>query len=71
MARPTNLSDRDEQAHLVPDEMNRLDRDQQQRVRSSRERASREDRRASKEPMELSFVASGDGRRASRATDPE
>ncbi len=67
-SRPTNLSDRDELAHLVTDDSNRLDRDQQQRLRSSRERASREDRRASKEPMELSFVASGEGARLERRT---
>jgi hypothetical protein len=64
--RPTNLSDRDERVHLTPDLINRLDIDQQQRIRSAKERATREDRRASKEPMELSFLASGDGTRAER-----
>ena len=63
---PTNLSDRDERVHLTPDLRNRLDVDQQQRIKSSTDRATREDRRASKEPMELSFLASGDGKRAER-----
>ncbi len=67
-ARPTNLSDRDERVHLTPDLIDRLDRDQQQRLRTSNERASREDRRSSKDPMELTFVASGDGTRAERRT---
>jgi TonB family protein len=66
--RPTNLSDRDERIHLTPDPMNRLDLDQQQRIKSAKDRATREDRRASKEPMELSFLASGDGERAERRT---
>jgi TonB family protein len=66
VARPTNLSDRDERVHLTPELMNRLDLDQQQRIKSANERATREDRRASKEPMELSFLASGDGTRAER-----
>ena len=66
--RPTNLSDRDERIHLTPDLLNRLDIDQQQRIRSARERATWEDRRASREPMELSFLASGKGDRAERRT---
>jgi TonB family protein len=69
--RPTNLSDRDEQTHLTPDLINRLDLDQQQRIRSARERLTWEDRRASKEPMELSFLASGDGTRAERRKPSE
>jgi TonB family protein len=69
--RPTNLSDRDERVHLTPDPLNRLDLDQQQRIRSAADRATREDRRASKEPMELSFLASGDGERAERRTPTE
>jgi TonB family protein len=62
----TNLSDRDEHAHLTQDLLNRLDRDQQQRLRTSRDRQSWEDRRSSKDPMEMSFLASGDGTRAAR-----
>ncbi len=68
IARPTNLSDRDERVHLTPDLLDRLDHDQQQRLRTSKERASREDRRSSKEPMELALLASGDGTRAERRT---
>jgi hypothetical protein len=66
VAHPTNLSDRDEQIHLAQDLRNELDTDQQQRMRNAPDRASREDRRASREPMELSFLASGDGARAER-----
>ena len=62
----TNLSDKDEQAHLTRDLMDRLDHEQQQRVKSSRERSSWEDRRSSKEPMELTFLASGTGSRNER-----
>jgi hypothetical protein len=69
--RPTNLSDRDEQTHLTPDLINRLDYDQQQRIKSASERMTWEDRRASKEPMELSFLASGDGPRAERRDPTE
>jgi hypothetical protein len=69
--RPTNLSDRDERVHLTSDLMNRLDLDQQQRIRSSTDRATREDRRASREPMELSFLASGNGTRAERRPPTE
>jgi len=68
IARPTNLSDRDERVHLTPDLLDRLDRDQQQRLHTGKERASWEDRRSSKEPMELTFLASGDGTRAERRT---
>jgi hypothetical protein len=68
IARPTNLSDRDELVHLTPDLLDRLDHDQQQRLRTSKARASWEDRRSSREPMELTFLASGDGTRAERRT---
>jgi TonB family protein len=62
----TNLSDKDEQAHLTRDLLDRLDHEQQQRVKSARERSSWEDRRSSKDPMELSFLASGTGTRNER-----
>lgn len=68
IAHATNLSDRDERIHLTPDLLDRLDRDQQQRLRTSKTRESWEDRRSSKDPMELTFVASGDGTRAERRT---
>src|SRR6185436_389320 len=54
-----NLADRDEQLLLSPEIRSRLDRSQIQRIRSSKHRASREDWRASREPMELTFLASG------------
>jgi len=62
----TNLSDQDERFHRTQDLENRLDHDQQQRLRTGRERASWEDRRSSKDPMQLTFLASGDGARAER-----
>ncbi len=54
-----NLADRDEELLLSPEVMSRLDRTQIQRIRASRRRASREDWRASREPMELTFIAEG------------
>jgi TonB family protein len=54
-----NLADRDEEAVLSPELRSRFDRSQIQRIRSARHRASLEDWRASREPMELTFVASG------------
>jgi TonB family protein len=70
-----NLADRDDRALLSPEVRSRIDRSQVQRIASARERASREDWRASREPMELTFVASGRGsarpeRRAKAARDP-
>jgi TonB family protein len=54
-----NLADRDEEMVLSPELRSRFDRSQIQRIRSARRRASLEDWRASREPMELTFVASG------------
>jgi TonB family protein len=56
-----HLSDADDRMRLSPDLLSRLDRDQVQRIRSSRERASWEDRRATTHPSELTFVLSGAG----------
>ncbi|HRI72372.1 MAG TPA: hypothetical protein PK156_49395, partial [Polyangium sp.] len=60
-AAPTaeNLADRQDDRTLVTAIPNRFDRSQAQRIDSGRERASREDWRASREPMELTFLASG------------
>lgn len=60
-AAPTaeNLADRQDDRTLVTAVPNRFDRSQVQRIDSGRERASREDWRASREPMELTFLASG------------
>lgn len=72
--RATNLADRDEQINLAQDLVSHLDRDQVQRLDTARDRASFEDRRATTRPMELTFVAFGDGateeRRAKAKTDP-
>ncbi|WP_437840994.1 TonB family protein [Sorangium sp. So ce1153] len=70
-----NLADRDDATFLSPEVRSRLDRSQIQRVRSSSQRASREDWRASREPMELTFLAGGRAgsrveRRASAERDP-
>lgn len=54
-----NLADQDDGMFLTPDPPSRFDRNQLQRVESSKQRASRENYRASREPMELTFVASG------------
>jgi TonB family protein len=54
-----NLADRDDDLLLSPEVMSRLDRSQIQRIRASSRRASREDWRASREPMELTFLAEG------------
>ncbi|MFO0757020.1 MAG: energy transducer TonB [Byssovorax sp.] len=56
-----NLSDRADPLLLSPDPISRLDRNQIQRIRSSDHRSSREDWRASKEPMQLTFLAMGQG----------
>jgi TonB family protein len=55
----TNLADRDDRILLSPEVQSRLDRSQIQRLRASARRASREDWRASREPMELTFLAQG------------
>jgi TonB family protein len=69
-----HLNDRDEAVRLSPDLLTRLDHDQQQRLRTAKERASWEDRRATTNPMELTFLATGTGqhaeRRAPSPTDP-
>ncbi len=64
----THLADKDEGMHLSPDLLSRLDRDQNARLRSSQERRAWEDRRATTNPMELTFLASGDLERMERRT---
>ncbi|HXX65625.1 MAG TPA: energy transducer TonB [Polyangiaceae bacterium] len=56
-----NLADADERMRESPDLLNRLDRDQIQRLRASRARASWDDRRATTHPAELALVAAGPG----------
>jgi TonB family protein len=69
-----NLAAIDDGMNLSPDLLSRLDREQHQRLRTAQVRASREDRRATTNPMELTFLASGQGehaeRRPSAAVDP-
>jgi TonB family protein len=73
-ARATNLAAYDDGMRLDPDLLSRLDRDQQQRLRTAPERTTREDRRATTNPMELTFLATGKGthqeRRPSSEIDP-
>jgi TonB family protein len=69
-----HLSDVDERLRMSTELLSRLDRDQVQRLRTSEERASREDRRSTTHPTELTFLASGAGdrpeRRAPSPVDP-
>ena len=69
-----NLADTDERMRLSPDPIDRLDRDQLQRLRAARVRTSWEDRRATTHPAELTLVVNGTGtvfeRRAESRTDP-
>ncbi len=64
--RALNLADSDDGLTLDRDPMNRLDRSQVQRLRTAARRATHDDRRATPHPMELSFLATGRGRTASR-----
>src|SRR5262249_29827967 len=68
------LADRDERMRLSPDLMDRLDRDQLQRLRAARVRTSWEDRRSTTHPAELTLVVTGTGnvleRRPESRTDP-
>ena len=55
----THLSDLDERMHMSQGVLNRLDRDEAARIRSSASRAAWEDRRSTRQPMELAFLSSG------------
>ncbi len=59
--RALNLADEDERMRVSPDLLDRLDRDQLQRLSVGRVRASWEDRRSTTHPAELTFVATGTG----------
>jgi TonB family protein len=61
-----NLADSNDGLSLDRDPMNRLDRSQIQRLKTDRERESLDDRRATPNPMELSFLSSGSGKLAIR-----
>ena len=69
-----NLADTDEHMRLSPDPIDRLDRDQLQRLRAARVRTSWEDRRSTTHPAELTLVVMGTGtvveRRAQAHLDP-
>jgi TonB family protein len=69
-----NLADRNDGLTLSREVTSRLDRDQIQRLATSKERASDDDRRASLHPMDLVFLATGSGRvserRPSASVDP-
>jgi hypothetical protein len=66
-----HLSDTAEDARFSPDLLSHLDRNQQQRLRTARDRASWEDRRSTTHPMELTFLASGHGDLAERRVPSE
>ncbi len=64
--RAINLADDDDAMKLSPDLVSHLARDQHQRLRTARVRATREDRRSTTNPMELTFLATGKGERQER-----
>lgn len=64
-----NLADDDERMRLSPDPIDRLDRDQLQRLRAARVRASWEDRRSTTHPAELTLVVNGMGTVFERRTE--
>ncbi|NRA35611.1 MAG: TonB C-terminal domain-containing protein [Polyangiaceae bacterium] len=61
-----NLASSSERVTRTRDIKNRLDRSQVQRIDTGRERASRENRRATPNPMQLSLLASGEWEREQR-----
>ena len=73
-AQAINLAASNEDLTLSPDLLNRLDRSQHQRLDTSKARTTHEDRRATTNPMELTFLATGTGehneRRPNSASDP-
>ena len=67
--RATNLAAMNDHLKLDTDLLDRLDRDQVQRLKTASRRTTHEDRRATTHPMELTFLASGKGERAERRPD--
>lgn len=69
-----NLAAINDAMKLSPDLRSHLDRDQDQRLETAKLRTTHEDRRATTNPMELTFLASGTGehqeRRPNAAFDP-
>lgn len=72
--RATNLAAMNDDMKRDMDLLNRLDRDQVQRLKTAALRTTHEDRRATTNPMELTFLATGKGehqeRRPNSASDP-
>jgi TonB family protein len=66
-----NLADRDDGIRLTPELQSRIDRDQLQRLATAATRKSWEDGRYTTNPMELTFLASGHGKRMERRTPAE
>jgi TonB family protein len=64
--RAINLAALDENLSLSPDLTSRLDRDQHQRLKTAELRTTREDRRATTHPMEVTFLATGTGKHQER-----
>jgi TonB family protein len=65
-SRALNLADRDDGLTLSRDVTSRIDRDQVQRIETSKDRATQDDRRSTTNPMQLVFLATGSGRVAER-----
>lgn len=69
-----NLADQVDGVTLSASALNNLDQSQAHRLRTSRQRQTRDDRRATPNPMDLSFLASGQGtlqeRRPPAASNP-
>lgn len=61
-----NLSDSMDDISLTPSPLNNFERSQIQRLKTSKRRQSRDDRRATPNPMQLSFLATGTGTRQER-----
>lgn len=68
-ARATNLAAYAEDLSLNVDLLSHLEREQVQRLRTARLRTTHEDRRATTNPMELTFLASGKGEHQERRPD--
>ncbi len=72
--RAEHLANQDDHLRRTTDLPSHLDVDQSPRVASGKKRRTQEDRRSSREPMELTFLAQGDlarmERRAATAADP-
>lgn len=72
--RAVNLASIDDAMKKSPDLRSHLERDQDQRMKTAKFRTTHEDRRATTNPMELTFLATGKGeheeRRANAPVDP-